>query len=88
MTYEEIISRVADSTGLTQKLVDRIYKAYWKAVREYISSLPLNEDLTTEELVAYRPNVNVPSLGKLYVAPERYRRFKNNLAKNKELKKK
>lgn len=88
MTYAEIISKVAESTGLSYKLVDRTYKAYWRAVREYVSSLPLTDDLTDEELVKVRPNVNVPSLGKLYVAPDRYRRLKFHFAKTRELKEK
>ena len=67
MTYEEIISRVSAETGLTTRLVDRTYKAYWKVIREYIKSLPLKEDLTDEEFMQLRPNINLPSLGKLNV---------------------
>jgi len=36
MTYGEIISRVSANTGLSSKLVDRTYRAYWKVIREYI----------------------------------------------------
>ena len=72
MTYNEIISEVSRSTGLTKYLVDRTYRAYWKAVRQYISALPLKEDLTDEEFLRLRPNVNIPSIGKLYVTLDRY----------------
>ena len=87
MTYEEIISRVADSTGLSKKLVDRTYKSYWKAIREHIVSLPLKEDLTDEEFLRLQPNINIPSIGKLYVTLDRYRRLKKKSEELKERKK-
>lgn len=76
MTYEEIVAEVARSTGYSKKLVDRTYKAYWRTVRDYITSLPLKEDLTEDEFLALRPNVNIPSIGKLYVSLDRYKRLK------------
>lgn len=84
MTYKEIIREVSNSVGLDEKIVDKIYKSYWKAVQEYISSLPLKEDLTDEEFLSLRPNVNIPSIGKLYVTLDRYHRVKkkNTILKN------
>lgn len=76
MDYDEIIGTVARELGLSKKITDRIYKAYWKAVREHITSLPLKDDLTDEEFLKLRPNVNIPSIGKLNVTLERYRRMK------------
>lgn len=84
MSYEEIISRVSDSLGLPKKLVDRTYRAYWKAVRQHIKSLPLKEDLTDEEFRKLQVNINIPSIGKLYVTPDRYRRLKDRYNKYKE----
>ena len=76
MTYDEIVSEVAGSTGLSKKMVDKIYKLYWKSVREYIKSLPLKENLTDEEFMKLKPNVNIPSLGKFYVSLDRYKKLK------------
>lgn len=76
MTYEEIIEKVAESTGYSKKFVDKVYKGYWKAVREHITSLPLKEDLTEEEFLKLKPNVNIPSLGKLNVTLDKYKRVK------------
>ena len=84
MTYEEIVSGVADSLGLDKRLVDRAYKAYWKAVRKHIESLPLMENLSDEQFLALRPNVNIPSIGKLYVTLDRYRRMKKHYLENQE----
>ena len=77
MKYEEIVARVADSTGYSQKLVDKTYKAYWKAVKMYIEALPLKDELTDEEFEDLRPNINIPSIGKLYVTLNKYHRTKN-----------
>jgi len=88
MEYEDIVSRVADSMGLSKKLVDRTYKAYWKAVKEYITTLPLKQDLSDEEFLQLRPNVNIPSIGKLYVTLDRYKTIKKKHFEIEELKNK
>ena len=85
MSYAEIISRVADTLGLPKGLVDKTYKAYWRAIREHIEQLPLEDGLTDEEFLQLQTNINVPSLGKLYVTLERYHKsdFVSNKAYNK-----
>lgn len=76
MTYAEIIASVSEELNLPKTLVDRTYKSYWRAVREHITSLPLKEDLTDEEFLKLQPNVNIPSIGKLAVTLDRYKRMK------------
>lgn len=76
MQYKEIISKISEEVGLSEIMVDKIYKSYWRAVKEHIASLPLKEDLTDEEFLSLRPNINVPSIGKLYVTLKRYRGVK------------
>lgn len=76
MTYDEIVVEVAKDLGLSKTLVDRTYKSYWKVIREHIKSLPLKENLTDEEFLKLQPNVNIPSIGKLYVTLDRYRNMK------------
>lgn len=91
MTYDEIISIISTKTGLPSRLVDRTYRAYWRVIRNHISSLPLKEDLTEEEFMVLQPNVNIPSIGKLHVTLERYKRMKkfqeirNNIKRNKDV---
>lgn len=68
--------------------MDRTYKAYWKMVREHISSLPLKEDLTDEEFLRLRPNVNIPSIGKLSVTLSRYKYLKEDYKRIQEQKEK
>lgn len=76
MTYKEIIADISVRLNLPKGLVDKTYRAYWRAVREHIESLPLKEELTDEEFLKLQPNVNIPSIGKLYVTLERYRAMK------------
>lgn len=77
LIYERVVAEVADSLGLSKRLVDRAYRSYWRVVREHISSLPLKEDLSDEEFAKLQPNVNIPSIGKLYVTAEKYRWLKD-----------
>jgi hypothetical protein len=86
MSYNEIISSVAKSVGLNKTLVNEIYRGYWEAIRMHISSLPLKSDLTQEEFLKLRPNVNIPSIGKLYVTYDRYKCMRESYEKRKRLK--
>lgn len=76
MTYNEIVAEVAHSLNLSVRFVNKVYRAYWKAVREHIISLPLKEDLTDEQFGQLQPNVNIPSIGKLHVTLDRYKKMK------------
>lgn len=78
MTYDAIIKEVSSSLGLSLTLTDKAYRAYWKAVREHVVSLPLKEDLSDEEFLRLQPNVNIPSIGKLYVTLDRYHNVKKH----------
>ena len=90
MTYNEIIAKVSASLGLPKGLVDKTYRAYWRAVREHVTSMPFKENLTDEEFMELQPNVNIPSIGKLHVTLDRYHRMrksfemKQQFRKNKE----
>ena len=85
MTYDEIIKKVSEENNLPKNLVDRTYRAYWKAIREHITSLPLKEDLSDEEFLKLQPNINIASIGKLNVTLDRYKRMKKMIKIRKEL---
>lgn len=76
MKQEEVYKEVADSLGLPKDFVKKVYEGYWRAIREHISSLPLKDDLTDEEFLKLQPNINIPSIGKLYVGLDRYKKIK------------
>lgn len=87
MRLGDIIQKVSEETGIPKKIVDRAYKAYWRAIREHITSLPLKDNLTDDEFKQLQPNINIPSIGKLYVTLDRYRRMKRINEKFNQLKK-
>lgn len=78
MTFDEIIAEVSKELSLPKELVEKTYKAYWKVVKEHIVSLPLKQDLSDEDFLKLQPNVNIPSLGKLTVTLDRYKRMKKS----------
>lgn len=63
--------------GLPEEVVSIAYTFSWKFIREKIQELPLKEDLTEEEFKALRTNFNLPSLGKLYVTHDGFKRIKD-----------
>lgn len=84
MTTKEITYEAAKELSLPPKLVWEVYKGYWAAIRHFLSSLPLKEDITKEEFDKLKTSVNIPSLGKFYAdwdsiqsKKEKYEIFKN-----------
>lgn len=86
LRYEAAIKEVSDKLNLPEEVVDKTYKAYWKFVRNTLSSLPLKQELTEEEFKQLRTSVNVPSLGKFACTWEHYFYLRNRLKMIKFLK--
>lgn len=76
MTYQEIVHKVSEDTGISVEVVDKAYKAFWSYIRNSVQELPLKEELTETEFLSLRPNFNIPSLGKLCVSYDRYKGVK------------
>ena len=76
MDYRDAAKIVAEEHELPYTLVYKTYLAYWKAIRQHITSLPLKEELSDDAFAQCRPNVSIPSIGKLYVTLDRYKRLK------------
>lgn len=76
MSYDDIISKVAEDNGLSKEFVDKVYKSYWLTIKGMIKELPLKKDLTEDEFNRLRTNFNVPSLGKLYMTYDSWKGMK------------
>lgn len=94
-TLELAISKASHELGIPSELVQKVYRAYWLAIKQVVQALPFKQGLTEEEFHKLRTSVNIPSLGKIFVTWDRYqgvkRRFKyiqqiRNNAKYKEIK--
>ena len=79
MKHTEIIKKVAEELQLPEELVSRTYDAYWKFIRDSISSLPLKDNLSRESFDELKTNFNIPALGKLSCNYQRYTGVRNNL---------
>lgn len=75
MTYNDIISAVAKELNLSEDLVNKTYKAYWKSIRETIEQLPLKE-IEEKEFQELQTNFNIPSLGKLACTNDKFNKLK------------
>lgn len=88
MTYEEILSKVSEETGIPVGVVDRTYKSYWLFIRDIIGKLPLKEAMNEEDFNKLRTNFNIPSLGKLTCTYSRYKGVKKRFEYIKKLREK
>lgn len=57
-------------------MVDKVYRSYWKSIRDTIQELSLKDDISEEEFQKLRTNFNIPSLGKLSCTYDRVKRVK------------
>lgn len=84
MKVEDAIRKVAEEMNLPYEVARTAYFTMYRFIREKMSELPLQDDLTDEEFSQLRPNFNVPSLGKFYVTLDRYHSIKKMLEYIKE----
>lgn len=94
-TLDLATSITSNKLCLPSKLVEKVYRAYWFAIKQHIQALPFKEDITEEDFLKLDASINIPSLGKLYSNYDRIKgvkkrfeylqQIKNN-AQNKETK--
>lgn len=84
MTILQIIETISKNENIPKEVVEKVYKMYWKFVKEYISSMPLDSDISEEEFHELRTSINIPSLGKFNCPYYKYKAIKNKIknAKN------
>lgn len=72
MDLNTIIKEVAKELDQPEDLVRNTYKSYWEFIKDSIESLPLKEDLSSEDFETLRTSINIPSLGKLNCTYSKY----------------
>ena len=87
MNKKDLIKKVANELDFPEEVVKRVYASSWEFIKNHISELHLKEDLTEEQFKVLRTNFNLPSLGKLYVTYDDYKRIKEKYENYKQLKK-
>lgn len=86
MPYLDVINKVSKKLSLSAPLVDKVYKAYWLYIKQYIQTLPLKENIGEDEFAKLKTNFNIPSLGKLYITWDKFIKDKKNFETIKRLK--
>lgn len=67
---------MAQELNLDPKEVSKVWTAYWKFIKNHISSLPLKGEITEEEFSKLNPNINISSLGHLTCSYDRILKLK------------
>ena len=88
MDYKGLITQISKELSLPYKVVDKVYKSYWRFIRDTIQNLPLKENLTEEDFQKLRTNFNIPSLGKLSCTYDRVKGVKERYKYIRNLRKK
>lgn len=71
------IQELSSELGLSEDIIEAVYKSYWRANKELIEQIPLKNDYTQEEFSQLRTSFNLPSIGKLYCDYDAYIKTKN-----------
>ena len=84
-SVNQAVKQVARKLCVDQKLVEQVYRSYWKFVKEHISSLNLR-NINQEEFDSIVTNFNIPYIGKLYVGYDRVEKYKRQFKCYKDVK--
>ena len=84
-SVNQAVRQVARKLSVDQKLVEAVYRSYWKFIKEHISSLNLR-NIDKEEFDSIVTNFNIPYIGKLYVGYGRVEKYKRQFKKYRDVK--
>jgi hypothetical protein len=79
-SVNQAVKQVARKLCVDQKLVEQVYRSYWRFIKEHISSLNLR-NIDKEEFDSIVTNFNIPYIGKLYVGYGRVEKYKKQFKK-------
>lgn len=79
-SVNQAVKQVARKLSVDQKLVEQVYRSYWRFIKEHISSLNLR-NIDKEEFDSIVTNFNIPYIGKLYVGYGRVEKYKKQFKK-------
>lgn len=67
----KIISEVAEQLGYDEEVVEAVYRSQWLYIRDKIESIPINVNMTREELDNYVISFHIQKIGKFYTNYDR-----------------
>lgn len=84
--HTEVYKKVAEELNIPIDTLYKIYRAYWKFIRNSIEKLPLKGEITENQFNELQTNFNIPSLGKLNCTFDKVIGLKRRLEYIKKLK--
>lgn len=60
-----IFKEASEQLNLPDDYIEKVYKSYWKAIRETLKNIDLKK-MSLEECSKSKTSINIPSIGKLY----------------------
>jgi hypothetical protein len=79
-SVNQAVKQVARKLSVDQKLVEQVYRSYWRFIKEHISSLNLR-NIDKEKFDSIVTNFNIPYIGKLYTGYGRVEKYKKQFKK-------
>ena len=76
LIYKEAYSKVAKELGLSEKIIEQVYRSFWAYIKDTVTTLPL-EGLSEEEFNSIKTSFNIPRLGKLFVKYNKLKQIQN-----------
>lgn len=78
-TLNSAIIQVSRNLSVDVKLVDRIYKSYWKFIKDKLEENKSFKGMTEEEHSNHTINFNIPFIGKLYTDYSKVNSYNNHI---------
>lgn len=72
MSYKSVVKEASVITGIDSKIIDKVYKLYWKFIRDKVSEYNFTDITDIEDFRKLRVNFNIPRLGKFGVSEKRF----------------
>lgn len=78
MKINDILLEASELLNINSNTINKVYRMYWKVIKDYIQSLKLKRDLSEEEFNNIQSSINIPSLGKLYTTYDKVSIFRKH----------
>jgi len=72
------VVKASQKLGIDVKIIELIYKSYWKFIKEKIHELNF-ENISEEEFQELTTNFNIPYIGKLYTNYDKIEKYKRKI---------
>lgn len=73
------LKQASRKLSVDARLVESVYRSYWKFVHDYINSIGSVTELSKEEFDSIDKNFNIPYIGKLYMDYDKLQKYKRRI---------